>query len=135
MCSDGRSEPSPTSLRSRSTSSSAAISRIRVLTGSSAISSLVELVEHLDDVRLLEGRAEIGGVRDRTIDLGLVVRLRRRLLHGSRRRVAHHSEGRSAHAPFAAGSAPRMAALLTSTVPNASRLCTMRYRITRSRSS
>ena len=39
MCSDGRSEASPTSARSRSIRSSAAISRIRVLTGTSAISS------------------------------------------------------------------------------------------------
>ena len=75
----------PTSLRSRSISSSAAISRIRVFTGSERDQLVVELVEHLDHIRLGEGGAEIGLVgRAARSDLGLVGVCRLRLLDGSR---------------------------------------------------
>ena len=65
MCSDGRSEARPTSARSRSISSSAAISRIRVLTGSERDQLAVELVEHLEDVRLVEGGPRSASSRPR----------------------------------------------------------------------
>ena len=52
MCSEGRDEIRPSSRRSRSITSSAAISRMRVFTGSERDQILVELGEHLLDVAL-----------------------------------------------------------------------------------
>ena len=57
MCSEGREDSSPASRRSRSITSSAAISRIRVLTGCERDEVVVELGEHLPRSPRRAGRA------------------------------------------------------------------------------
>ena len=59
MCSVGVSDEMPSFLRSRSTRSSAAISRMRFLTGFRPTSSRSSLLEHLVDVRCLELRLQV----------------------------------------------------------------------------